>query len=285
MRCSKCGKEISEQAKFCKYCGTPVQPEKQVSSAVTSLGVSKKNSKKWLIIASIVIGILVLTGVIAFTIKMVGEKDKTAQKVEKPKQEDTVKPEEPAEEIKAETPEQDTYIKAYQEYIDANQSYLNNLQNENMTSYSIVDIQNDNIPEVLLCKRSSFTGETNLLYMGKDGTIKSCRDVSWVSFDQNTGLILSTTGGGHSAFEESIFQYDESTDTYQEIHHGEGVLYSENGDDGDSEMTWDGVSYPTMTEYNAKVSEVFNKDAAKYPDYNDFTYNIDLLQKISYFEE
>lgn len=106
MRCSKCGKEISEQAKFCKYCGTPVQPEKQVSSADTSLGVSKKNSKKWLIIASIVIGILVLTGVIAFTIKMVGEKDKTAQKVEKPKQEDTVKPEEPAEEIKAETPEQ-----------------------------------------------------------------------------------------------------------------------------------------------------------------------------------
>lgn len=39
MKCSKCGKEINEQAKFCKYCGTPVQVEKQVSPANTQKGV------------------------------------------------------------------------------------------------------------------------------------------------------------------------------------------------------------------------------------------------------
>lgn len=405
MKCSKCGKEINEQAKFCKYCGTPVQVEKQVSPANTQKGVARRNSKTWLIIASIIVGILVLTGVTAVAIKMTGENDKATEKAEKPKQEDTVKPEEPTEEVKAETPEQafenylvflvdavnsgdytgaervmvkdsplyqdqsklvaklygdgtkekltrqgiksqeeiddthvrlvsdeeyeitysdgtvktvpqsyayvcelteqgwllttleavdsggtsfsneDTYIKAYQEYISANQEYLSGLQNESMTMYSIVDIQNDGIPEVLLCKKGSFTGETNFLYMGKDGTIKSYDGFYLISFDQNTGLVFSTTGGGHSAFEEKIFQYDEGTDTYKEIHHGEGFLFSENGDDGKSEMTWDGVSYPTMAEYNVKVNEVFNKDAAKNPGYNDFTSNVDLLQEISNFGE
>lgn len=152
-----------------------------------------------------------------------------------------------------------------------------------MTMYAIVDIQNDGIPEVLFCKRGSFTGETNFLYMGKDGTIKSYDGFYLISFDQNTGLIFSTTGGGHSAFEDGVFQYDEVADTYKEIHHGEGFLYSENGDDGNSEMIWDGVAYPTMTEYNAKVSEVFNKDAAKNPEYKDYTFDMDLLQEISNF--
>lgn len=400
MKCSKCGKEINEQAKFCKYCGAPVQVEKQVSSANASKGVQRRNSKTWIIIASILLGILVLTGVTVLTVKMTGEKDKATQKVEKPKQEDTVKTEETK---KAETPEQafknyliflvdavnsgdytgaekvmvkdsplyqeqkklveklfsegtkekltrqgiksqeeiddthvrlvsdeeyeiikadgtvktvsqsfayvcelteqgwllttleaensggtsssnkDAYIKAYQEYISANQEYLSGLKNENMTMYAIVDIQNDDIPEVLFCKKASFTGETNFLYMGKDGTIKSYDGFYLISFDQNTGLVYSTTGGGHSAFEEGIFQYDEGTDTYKEIHHGEGFLYSENGDDGNSEMIWDGVAYPTMTEYNAKVSEVFNKDVAKNPEYKDYTFDVDLLQEISNF--
>lgn len=106
MKCSKCGKEINEQAKFCKYCGTPVQVEKQVSPANTQKGVARRNSKTWLIIASIIVGILVLTGVTAVAIKMTGENDKATEKAEKPKQEDTVKPEEPTEEVKAETPEQ-----------------------------------------------------------------------------------------------------------------------------------------------------------------------------------
>lgn len=403
MKCSKCGKEINEQAKFCKYCGALVQVEKQVSSANASKEIQRRNSKTWLIIASILLGILVLTGVTVLTVKMTGEKDKATQKVEKPKQEDPVKPEESTEEVKAETPEQafenylvflvdavnngdytdaekvmvkdsplyqdqkklveklyadgtkekltkqgiksqediddthvrlisdeeyeityadgtvktvpqsyayvcelteqgwllttleavngggtsssnkDAYIQAYQEYISANQEYLSGLKNDDMTMYAIVDVQNDGIPEVLFCKRGSFTGETNFLYMGKDGTIKSYDGFYLISFDQNTGLVYSTTGGGHSAFEESIFQYDEGTDTYKEIHHGEGFLYSENGDDGNSEMIWDGVAYPTMTEYNAKVSEVFNKDVAKNPEYKDYTFDMDLLQEISNF--
>lgn len=106
MKCSKCGKEINEQAKFCKYCGTPVQVEKQVSSANASKEIQRRNSKTWIIIASILLGILVLTGVTVLTVKMTGEKDKATQKVEKPKQEDPVKPEESTEEVKAETPEQ-----------------------------------------------------------------------------------------------------------------------------------------------------------------------------------
>ncbi len=29
MKCSKCGKEINEKVKFCKYCGSPVEYDGQ----------------------------------------------------------------------------------------------------------------------------------------------------------------------------------------------------------------------------------------------------------------
>ena len=48
-------------------------------------------------------------------------------------------------------------------------------------------------------------------------------------------------------------------------------------------MIWDGVAYPTMTEYNAKVNEVFNKAAAQNPEYKDYTFEMDLLKEISNF--
>lgn len=409
MKCSKCGKEINEQAKFCKYCGTPVQIEKKASPANATNKVSKKNSKKGIMIISVILGVLILTGVIVFAIKMTREKDKATQNVEKPKQEDGVKLEEsaeahkkePKEEVKSETPEKafenylvflvdavnsgdytgaekvivkdsplfqeqaklveklyaegtkeklrkqgiksqediddthvrlvsdeeyeityadgtvktvpqsfayvceltdqgwllttlesvenkafsnrDNYMEAYRDYVNTNQDYLKELQNGNMSSYAIVDVQNDGVPEVIFCDKNSFSGATDFLYVGKDKIIKNCRDIHWISFDQNTGLVFSTTGGGHSVFEEGIFKYDEGTDTYKEIHHGEGFFFSENGDGGNSEMIWDGVAYPTMTEYNAKVNEIFNRDAADSPEYKDFTSNVDLLQELYYF--
>jgi predicted nucleic acid-binding Zn ribbon protein len=412
MKCNKCGKEINEQAKFCKYCGTPVQAEKQVSSANTQNGVSRKNSKTWLIIASILFGILVLTGVTAFAIKMTGEKDKATQKAEKPKQEDPVKPEEsteePKEEPKTETPEQafenylvflvdavnsgdytgaekvmvkdsplyqdqkklveklyadgtkekltkqgiksqediddthvrlisdeeyeityadgtvktvsqsfayvcelteqgwllttleaensggtsssnkDAYIQAYQEYISANQEYLNKFREDydgsvSQASYAIVDIQNDGIPEVILCVMNSYGGVSDFLYMGKDGTIKNYQDFyAWISYEQDTGLIFSSTGGGHMGISEGIFQYDGNADTFQEIHGG-GYLYGANADNECSDMKWDGVEYPTMEAYNAKIDEVFNRDTAENIEYKDYTFDVDLLQEISNF--
>ncbi len=401
MKCSKCGKEISENAKFCRYCGTPIQTEEGVSSVKKQKGVRKRNRKKWIIPVCIAVGILVVTGVTAFTIKITGENSKPAKKVEKNKKEDAKQSDGKKEIQKAETPEQafenylvflvdainrgdyegaeqvmlkdsplyqeqsklvtklysentkeelkdwsitsteeiddthvrlisdeeyeltysdgtvktvpqsfayecelteqgwvmttleavggtsssnkDAYIKAYQDYINENQEYLSELQNGNMSSYAIIDIKNNGIPEVLFCKKGSFTGETTFLYMGREGTIKTCKDFYWIIFEKDTGLIYSTTGGGHSAFEESIFQYDEGTDAYKEIHHGEGFLYSESGDDGNSEMTWDGVAYPTMEAYNAKVNEVFNKATAEKPEYKDYTFDVDLLQEISNF--
>ena len=412
MKCNKCGKEINEQTKFCKYCGTPVQVEKQVVSANIPKGVTGRNSKTWLIIASIILGVLVLTGVTAFAIKMTGEKDKATQKVEKPKKEDIVKPEEPTEapkeEAKAETPEQafenylvflvdavnsgdytgaekvmvkdsplyqdqkklvsklfadgtkekltkqgikskeeiddthvrlvsdeeyeityadgtvktvpqsyayvcelteqgwllttleavnsgdtsssneDAYIKAYQEYISANQEYLNKFREDNdgsitQASYAVVDVQNDGIPEVILCVMNSYAGVSDFLYMGKDGTIKNCQDFyAWISYEQDTGLIFSSTGGGHMGISEGIFQYDENTDTYQEIHSG-GYLYGDKGADEYSDMKWDGVGYSTLEAYNAKVNEMFNKATAEVIDYKDYTFDVDLLQEISNF--
>lgn len=77
--------------------------------------------------------------------------------------------------------------------------------------------------------------------MSKDGTIKNCKNFyAWISYEQDTGLIFSSTGGGHMGISEGIFQYDESTDTYQEIHGG-GYLCGANAGNEYSDITWDGV--------------------------------------------
>lgn len=106
MRCKKCGKEISENAKFCRYCGTPIQTEEGVSSVKKQKGVRKRNRKKWIIPVCIAVGILVVTGVTAFTIKITGENSKPAKKVEKNKKEDAKQSDGKKEIQKAETPEQ-----------------------------------------------------------------------------------------------------------------------------------------------------------------------------------
>lgn len=408
MKCSKCGKEISENAKFCRYCGTPIQTEEGVSSVKKQKGVRKRNRKKWIIPVCIAVGILVVTGVTAFTIKITGENSKPAKKVEKNKKEDAKQSDGKKEIQKAETPEQafenylvflvdainrgdyegaeqvmlkdsplyqeqsklvtklysentkeelkdwsitsteeiddthvrlisdeeyeltysdgtvktvpqsfayeceltkqgwvmttleavggtsssnkDAYIQAYQEYISANQEYLNKFREDydgsvSQASYAIVDIQNDGIPEVILCVMNSYGGVSDFLYMGKDGTIKNYQDFyAWISYEQDTGLIFSSTGGGHMGISEGIFQYDENADTFQEIHGG-GYLYGANADNECSDMKWDGVEYPTLEAYNAKIDEVFNRDAAEKIEYKDYTFDVDLLQEISNFEK
>ena len=68
---------------------------------------------------------------------------------------------------------------------------------------------------------NSYGGVSDFLYMGKDGTIKNYQDFyAWISYEQDTGLIFSSTGGGHMGISEGIFQYDENADTFQEIHGG-----------------------------------------------------------------
>lgn len=106
MKCSKCGKEISENAKFCRYCGTPIQAEEGVSSVKKQKGGRKRNSKKWRIPVCIVVGILAMTGITAFTIKITGENSKPVRKAEENNKENAKQSNEKKEIQKAETPEQ-----------------------------------------------------------------------------------------------------------------------------------------------------------------------------------
>lgn len=51
MRCKKCGKELKENARFCGYCGAPVQPEKQKKAT---------GKKKMLVMGCTVFAVLIL---------------------------------------------------------------------------------------------------------------------------------------------------------------------------------------------------------------------------------
>ena len=116
MFCTKCGREIDDSAKFCKYCGSPVEvaPEEPLEippdegipedEEVLEEPVPKpKNRKRWVVPVCIATGIAVLggMGVLAAnmakaekeTPKKVVEEKKEEPKKETAKEEQTIEPE------------------------------------------------------------------------------------------------------------------------------------------------------------------------------------------------
>lgn len=97
MYCKKCGKEIADSAKFCRYCGTPIDFKEQdpVESQedmanfedVDDVKVVKHaNRKKWIVSVCIAASVVVLagTGVLAMNMSKVKKEDtKKAEQVKK----------------------------------------------------------------------------------------------------------------------------------------------------------------------------------------------------------
>lgn len=112
MFCTKCGKEIDDSAKFCKYCGSPVEVDTEEaletpSDMDTDVEVSEepvfqpKNRKKWVVPMCVAAGIAVLGGMGVLAANMAKAETETPKKVveekkEEPKKE-TAKEEQPAE--------------------------------------------------------------------------------------------------------------------------------------------------------------------------------------------
>lgn len=193
------------------------------------------------------------------------------------------------EKIRGEIKKKNRYLSAYAEYFERNSEEFEKFRNDydgsvvGTASYDIVDIQNDGVPELILCVTNSYAGITDFFYVGKNNQVKSYQDFyNWMSYDPNTGLIYSSTGGGHMGISEGIFQYVERIDYFEEIHTGSYQHY----DYGNPEyrgMQWDGVSYPTLEAYDVKLQEFFNKDAAENPEYKEYTDEVDLMEEIYKF--
>lgn len=120
MFCTKCGKEIDDSAKFCKYCGSPVEVDTEEAletpsdmdtaeeSEVFEEPVPKiKNRKKWVVPVCIAAGIAVLGGMGGLAANM----DKAEK--EEPKKVQQIKPEKETakEEPKTEKEPEVTYPK------------------------------------------------------------------------------------------------------------------------------------------------------------------------------
>lgn len=204
---------------------------------------------------------------------------------------DTIKDADPAEveQKQSEIEKKNIYLKAYAEYFEENEEYLEEFrdmydgESVGLAKYDIIDIQKDGIPELVLCIGNSYAGISDFLYVGKNGKIKEYEDLyNWMYFEQDTGLILSSTDGGHMVYSEGIFQYDDAADSFKQIHSGR---YNTplSSDAKISGAEWDGVPYSSGEEYNAKVKEFFNKDAAEYPEYKEYTYDVDLMEEIYNF--
>lgn len=120
MFCTKCGKEIADDAKFCKYCGSPVEVNAEEpletpsdvdtteESEVSDEPVFKpKNRKKWVVPVCIAAGIAVLGGAGVLAANMAKSEKEPPKKVEQTKPEnETAK-----EEVKTEKEPEVTYPK------------------------------------------------------------------------------------------------------------------------------------------------------------------------------
>ena len=108
MFCTKCGKEIDDSAKFCKYCGSPVEVDTEEvletpsdmdtaeESEVFEEPVPKiKNRKKWVVPVCIAAGIAVLGGMGVLAANMAKAEKEEPKKVEQTKPEKETAKEEP----------------------------------------------------------------------------------------------------------------------------------------------------------------------------------------------
>ena len=106
--CTKCGKEIDDSAKFCKYCGSPVEVDTEEAletpsdtdtaeeSEVFEEPVPKiKNRKKWVVPVCIAAGIAVLGGMGVLAANMAKAEKEEPKKVEQTKPEKETAKEEP----------------------------------------------------------------------------------------------------------------------------------------------------------------------------------------------
>ena len=108
MFCTKCGKEIDDSAKFCKYCGSPVEVDTEEAletpsdmdtaeeSEVFEEPVPKiKNRKKWVVPVCIAAGIAVLGGMGVLAVNMAKAEKEEPKKVQQIKPEKETAKEEP----------------------------------------------------------------------------------------------------------------------------------------------------------------------------------------------
>lgn len=116
MFCTKCGKEIDDSAKFCKYCGSPVEVDTEEaletpSDMDTDVEVSEepvfqpKNRKRWVVPVCIAAGIAILGGVGVVAANMAKAETETTKKVVEEKKEEPKKEEQPAEPAEEKEPE------------------------------------------------------------------------------------------------------------------------------------------------------------------------------------
>ena len=108
MFCTKCGKEIDDSAKFCKYCGSPVEVDTEEAletpsdtdtaeeAEVFEEPVPKiKNRKKWVVPVCIAAGIVVLGGMGVLAANMAKAEKEEPKKVQQIKPEKETAKEEP----------------------------------------------------------------------------------------------------------------------------------------------------------------------------------------------
>lgn len=108
MFCTKCGKEIDDSAKFCEYCGSPVEinieepletpPEMNIAEETEELKepvFQPKNRKKWVVPVCIAVGVAVLGGIGVVAANMTKTEKEEPKKVEQTKPEKEEKPAEP----------------------------------------------------------------------------------------------------------------------------------------------------------------------------------------------
>lgn len=169
-------------------------------------------------------------------------------------------------------------VLAYKKYISAHDSDLRELSN-NYGQYSLIDVQNDGVPELVL----NILGDTVFfLYINKNGDVIDSDSVvyPYIGYDTKNKRVKCITEPGGSYGTERVLEYNEEDDEYVTICEG-GFYKISDLRAGVAAATLNGTDYNSYEEYESAFSEFYDRSGEEYPDYKDYRYNsVDLLEAV-----
>ncbi len=230
MYCTKCGKEIKEEALFCTFCGQKVIPTEVREREVVSVNervnesVSVEANKKIALIICIVAGALLLAVVI---MALVSDHDKydnegmsvtTEERIievsEETEEEIVATEEEAVEVVNSEEISSQIWYDAYNDQLPTGllSDNVEDTDHQYLAPVKFCDLNNDKIPEIYLGTLAA----NYFIYLDKEMKLHEdiIGDIVWVKADKSF-IAKSIAISVDNPYDYTTYEYDENSGIYQ----------------------------------------------------------------------
>lgn len=280
MFCTKCGKEIKEGSAFCTSCGKPVQASQNTQAAAAA----SKKSHKAVWIALIVICVLLLLGAgIGAAVYFLGVRNNAHEEIEDIEREDEESSKSREESEESTEPEDkdgvvvqqgefqshsleevQAALAAYQLYLDQ-QGYTAGW-GEDYYGCDLIYLDNDDIPEVVICGMYEAAGNSILTYDGEQVHEMMLGRLNFTYMERKN--LLCNSEGHMGYYYDVVYSIVDGVltqvafGTYEFAYDDQGSFAMDENGNEIMEYTWNG-EVVTEAQYAEELEKVY--PAGQYP--------------------